>query len=186
MKKSDGYVDGTNYDYLNWKQIPGYDGFYEVNTDGVVRTWRTNHKGVRATEPKTLKVQYNNGSTFVTLRGADGKEKTMYISRIMAIVFLGGIPDGMIAYHKDRNPYNTHLYNIGVAKRSEVSKGLGGKYNRKPVLKVNKEGEILEVFRSVSEAAKKCFMNKSQVTKHLKNQVKNPFLFQDWTFVYDE
>lgn len=170
-----------------WFEIPGFDGFYEVNVDGEVRTWKKPGKCIRANEPRMLKLfKVGTGTTCLRLKKSNGESADISIARIMANVFLGGVPEGKIAYHKDGNQYNTCLYNIGITTREEMGKICGKTYNRKPVLRVDREGNVLDVYKSVTEAAKKSYMNRAQVEKHLKKKVKNPFMFQNWTFIYDE
>lgn len=171
----------------DWFSVPGFDGFYEVNVDGVVRTWREVGRCPRAKEPKILKPCVRGSSrACVRMTDACGKKHDVTVARVMAEVFLGGVPKGMVAYHKDGNQQNNCLYNIGITEKKNVGKMFGAKMKRKPVLKVSKGGDILEVYKSVEDAFRKNYMSATQIERHLHKRVKEPFKFQDWTFVYDE
>lgn len=68
-----------------WKAIPGYDN-YEVSDLGNVRNIKTG----RILKPRKV----SKGYLHVLLR-ANGKSKKFYIHKLVAIVFLGHIPDKM-------------------------------------------------------------------------------------------
>lgn len=178
---------GIGFTEEEWLQIPGFDGFYEANIDGKVRSWKKPGGTGFADVPRLLKPKmFGNGRKYFTLSKSGKKTVAITPARVMAITFLGGVPDGMVAYYKNGDQNDTRLYNIGVINAGEFSKKYtGGKFNRRPVLKVGKDGEVLDAYKSVKEAAERCYMSKKNVTRHLKKRIKNPFTYQDWTFVYD-
>lgn len=180
----DEYVDGTDYDKHNWKPIPGYNGLYEISIDGEVRTWKNGKHGIRKTPKKLTPYRQVSGRMTIHLEKGDGG-KTISIARLMAIVFLGGIPEGKFVGHKNGDITDNCLNNIVIIDKEKHYKKYGG-HIRKPVLKIDKNGEIIDAYRSITEAAKKNFMCQYQITLHCKGAVKNPFKFQDYTFRFDE
>ena len=186
----DSYVDGTDYDYLNWKTIPNTDGWYEINTQGEVRCWK-NGKGdhKRLKTPHILKpYKCKHGGCIVSIFFRDEnnvrKQKSMRVNKLMAEAFMGGVPDGMFVFHKNGDTMDNSLHNLQILPRKTVYSKCRG-HSRKPVLKVDKNGEILDVYSSIEEAARKNYMCAHQVTQHCNKKVKYPFRFQDYTFVYD-
>lgn len=184
-RKRDDYETGINYDYLNWYNIPGYDGMYQVNTEGNIRSYNNGKHGIRK-EPRLLNIyKGKRGAMCCTLR-KDGKRKTVYVSHIMAITFFGGIPKGKYVCHKNHDCTDNCLNNLIFRTKKEHYTERDFCYNRKPVLKIDKKGNIIDVYRSIAEAARKNYMDSDQMGKHVHNMLKNPLKFQDYIFCLEE
>ena len=67
-----------------WKDIPGYEGKYQVSNDGKVRS--LNYK--RTGKTKILKQNTNKDGYKTLLLCKNGKVKAYYIHRLVAIVFI--------------------------------------------------------------------------------------------------
>ena len=177
----------TAFSKDEWFPIPEFNGWYEINAEGDIRSWRSN-LGTRLEKPRLLKpARTGRGrcELAVLLVGNDGKRARRYVHKMMADVFYGGTPKGKVAYHKDGCTTNNHVYNIGFITNKELAKMQGGKYNRRVILKVDKNGTILEVYSSMKDAAEKCYIGREQIRRHIKKILKDPFKFQDYTFRYD-
>ena len=93
-----------------FKDIPDYDGDYQVSNFGNVkslkygkeRILKFGHRGVR--------------SHLIVLLCKDGKVKTYGVHVLVAMAFLGHKPDGMnsVVDHKDNNPLNNHVDNLQI------------------------------------------------------------------------
>lgn len=141
-----------------WRDLPGYNGFYQVSDWGRIRTFRDkHHKGGRLEAPTLIKPTTDRNSTHIVIKW-EGKQRTLTVWKAVALAFLGDIPEGWIAYHKDGNRENNALTNIGICPRSEHSKvrmrGNVAGWNRRPVLKIDRNLEIVEVYTSASAAAR--------------------------------
>ena len=77
-----------------WKDIPGYEGRYQVSTLGFVRS-------IMRKKPHVLTLRtYNNSPYYkVQLIDAAGKRKWHRVHRLVYITFFGQIPDGMVIDH---------------------------------------------------------------------------------------
>lgn len=141
-----------------WRDLPGYDGFYQVSDWGRLRSFRDNHrKGKKLKTPIMLHPSRGPYHTRIVIKW-EGKQRTVQVGQAVALAFIGEIPEGWVAYHKDGNFENNALHNIGIAPRSEVSREcmrqkVAG-WNRKPVLKINRELEVVEAYPSGCKAAK--------------------------------
>ena len=90
-----------------WKDIPGYEGKYEVSNLGNVRSLNYNRSG----EPKLLKQGNVNGYKVVILY-KDGKKKTCNVHRLVAMTFIPN-PDNLpIVNHKDEDKSNNNVNNL--------------------------------------------------------------------------
>lgn len=141
-----------------WRDLPGYNGFYQVSNLGRLRSFRDkHHKGARLETPVALNPSRSKYGFYVVIKW-EGKQRTLPVGKAVALTFLGNIPKGCVAYHRDGNPENNRIHNIAIGKRSEVSRKVmrekvAGR-NRKPVLKINRELEIVEAYPSTCKAAR--------------------------------
>ena len=141
-----------------WRDLPGYDGFYQVSSLGRLRSFRDqHHKGQRLKTPVILNPTRGQYGTHIVIKW-ENRQRTVQVGKAVAITFLGDIPKGCVAYHKDGNPENNALSNIGIGPRSELSRErmrrkVAG-WNRKPVLKINRDLTVEEAYPSACKAAK--------------------------------
>ena len=99
-----------------WKDIPNYEGHYQVNDIGEVRSLKTN---------KILKQSLSSSYWGVTLC-KDGIPKGKRVHQLMAMAFLGHNPNGysFVVDHIDNNKLNNNLKNIQVVShRQNISNG---------------------------------------------------------------
>lgn len=110
-----------------WREVVGYNGFYEVSSLGRIRSWHSGnrHSGAdqRAAEPRILnphRQAAGGGYVAVSMRQG-GRQVTTYLHRLVAIAFHGAVPEGMETCHNDGNPannapsnlrYDTHANNL--------------------------------------------------------------------------
>lgn len=172
-----------------WRDIPGYPG-YQINWDGEVRTWRW-RKDKLASKPRSMRQfvrkQGREGRTrYVKLINRDGKHIDVKVIRIMAEVWLGGIPEGKIPYHKNGDVADHCVNNIGFATRQELGKMFGAKSGRIPVAKVTPDGEIVEVYPSARAAAKANYMSYQTVIDRCNGRVKYPYRLDGYNYIWED
>lgn len=59
-------------------------------------------------------------------------------------------------------------------------------HKRRWVKKVDREGRILDLFRTTNEAAEKCGLSRSRVYSHCAGLVKDPFINLGYTFLWED
>lgn len=135
-----------------WKEVPGYEGLYEVSDKGQVRSLNYSRTG----QTKVLKPSKNpRGYHYVNLC-KDGRQKSSTVHRLVAQAF---IPNPMVlpmVNHKNEDKTDNrvdnlewcdHRYNINYGTRNErVAKTMS-----KPVLQFDKSGNFVKEWPSVSE-----------------------------------
>ena len=175
---------------LHWKDIPGYEGKYQVSQDGEVRhIWRSGkvtllqpfHYGAQGGKSRKSRTSI----VYVRLR-KDGKAQTHKLIRLMADAFLGGVPNGMTAYHKDGHPQNNYLRNIGFTTAQELGRMTGRKASRKCVLKIAPNGEVVDIFPSAREAGRQENMSYQAIIDRCHGRVKKPFALNGYNYQYDD
>ena len=140
-----------------WKDVPGYDGKYQVSSLGNVRS--TNWRGTGQTKNLFLK-KHNQGYLQVEL-AKDGRRKTFTVHRLVAICFVDGYIEGLVVNHKNENrmdnraeylewcsqSYNTaytacHLYRDGKRKAFKC---------RAPILQLDMNMNVIRKWNSPIE-----------------------------------
>ena len=116
-----------------WKTINGYEN-YEVSTAGNVRNKRTG---------RILKPAKNRGYLQVGLYNENGKHKTFYIHRLVAIAFIPN-PDNLPEVnHINENKEDNSVDNLEwISHKNNMSHGTRGERQGKAFKKTLKEKKI--------------------------------------------
>lgn len=136
-----------------WRNIPGFEGRYQVSTAGNVRKIEENLKVMPL---KITHVRPKESSNFnrVTLRDRKGVAKHHRVAKLVFEAFLGDIPNGMYIIHKNGDLRDDSVNNLAAMPPRKVGQLNGGNSTkRKPVAKMNVKGEIVDVFPSARKAA---------------------------------
>lgn len=97
-----------------WRDIPGFEGQYEISETGIVRNWAT---------WRILKPRVNwEGSHLINLT-TDGKHKTVIVHRLVAQVFTEQPAGCKVVKHKDRDKSNNHWENLYWTHSKRPAKG---------------------------------------------------------------
>ncbi len=95
---------------LRWKDIPGYEGLYQIASNGRVFSLRKN-------KCLTPNLSGNHGYPYVHLY-RDGCEKACLIHRLLAVAFIPN-PKGLpVVDHRNRIPTDNRLRNLRWATQS--------------------------------------------------------------------
>ena len=104
-----------------WKDVLGYEGFYEVSDQGRVRSLpRTvpSRGGTRVSPGRIRKlVPKSNGYLTVTL-SKHGRIKCCHVHQLVMEVFIGPCPDGHEVCHYNGDKTNNNLKNLRYDTRS--------------------------------------------------------------------
>ena len=175
----------------DWRDIPGYNGDYQISREGEIRSWR--YKGERRRKMPWLMHPYarytssrpNSRRRFVTLYDQDGKGHAIPVLRIMCDTWLGGCPEGKVPYHKNGDLADHNINNIGFTTKQELGKMTGAKASRRPVLRVDRSGEVVAVYPSARAAARANFLSYQSVIDRCNGKVKRPYALDGHTYRYD-
>lgn len=102
-----------------WKEVPGYEGFYEVSNKGIVRSLDrfVNFKNSKKLCKGKIRAMTINSWGYYTLGlTKEGKETKFQVHQLVAMAFLNyirGVPDSVID-HIDRNTLNNNVENLRV------------------------------------------------------------------------
>ena len=105
-----------------WRDIPGYEGKYQVSDHGRVRSLdrrvRCGHGGTRLKKGRVLRPASSkyNPHLYVTLgNGTAGSP----VHQLVALAFLGPRPEGLDVRHLDGNAQNNRADNLAYGSRTE-------------------------------------------------------------------
>lgn len=104
-------------DATAWRQVVGFEGYYEVSNDGQVRsvdrTLPPDSLGrVARRKGKLLKRLKDEGGYLRVVLSMKGRHRTYLIHRLVLETFEGPCPIGMECCHNDNNPANNCSDNL--------------------------------------------------------------------------
>lgn len=139
-----------------WKDIKGYYYKYRINDDGEVQRYWPGKNEWRTKKPyKGGAKRWSGKRLVVKLTVAPNKYAEVPVVDLMIDAFMGGRsahPNKVIT-HINGCSHDCSLYNLAWTTRKALGKRVGGA-GRKTVFKVDKNGEVVQIFRSLSECAK--------------------------------
>lgn len=161
-----------------WKDVPGYEGLYQVSNMGRLKSFKQYSGG------QILKLTNRKGEYIrVVLQGIGKPRKSISLHRLVAENFIpnpNGLPE---VNHIDGNRQNNLVcnlewcsssYNVRHSIKMHPNQLDGmimfNKYGKtEPVLQISKNGDVLRWFPSCAEAAREtgiCGRNIAQVARH--------------------
>ncbi|MBE6959851.1 MAG: hypothetical protein E7448_03905 [Ruminococcaceae bacterium] len=176
-----------------WRDIPGYDGAYQISWEGKVRTWRWRGEQF-SKRPRILtsfvrkprgKASRRSGREYVKLTDRNGISKDVPVLQLMVQVWFGGCPPGKIPYHKNSDTKDHCVNNIGFLSPKELDRRTGAKARRIPVAKVDSTGEIVAYYPSARAAARANHMSYQAVLDRCNGKIKKPYALDGHTYIFD-
>ena len=137
-----------------WGDVKGYEGIYQISTSGHIRN--------RTRLMRTFTKHGKKGRRFINLTDAHGRKKQYNVAQLVAMTFLNQ-PDGTVTYHKNSALSDNRVGNIIFLTQSEVGKIEGGGARRRAVAKIDRLGEIVKIYPSVTQAAKDNYLSEQCV-----------------------
>ncbi len=175
-----------------WKDIEGYEGYYQVSNLGRVKSLRVKKYSHKQKQPidvfreRILNPYFNTKKyLFVDLKKG-GKRKTQQVHRLVAKAFIPNPDDLPQVNHKDENKQNncannlewcTNQYNstYGTNKQRMAEK------MRKKVLQISESGEVVNEWDSIGEASEELKVSRDTITLWCLHGVK-PRKYKNFTF----
>ena len=157
-----------------WKDIQGYEGYYQISNMGRVKSLNYNKTG----KERIMKLDKVKGGYLQLYLYKDGKRKHYLVHRLVAQVFLEN-PDNLPEVnHKDEDKQNNCVDNLEWCSSSynnsynDKGKKIGKKLS-KPVIGINKVSGLILEFPSAREAERMTGINNSSITKCCKGKRKS-------------
>lgn len=154
-----------------WKDIEGYEGYYQVSNLGRVRSvdreiYKTGDKEetiIVHYKGKVLSQGHRHKGYLCVVLAKNSKLKSFAVHRLVAQAFIPNPYNLPQINHKDEDKTNNCVenlewcdcrYNINYGSwREKQSKSHKGKYTKK-IVQLSKSGKVVRVFDSITEAEK--------------------------------
>lgn len=107
---------------IEWKDVPGYEGYYEINNIGQVRSLeRIIEAGTftRLLKGKVLKQRINKYGYLITDLSRNGVSKTFEVQRLMGLTFLQKLMDKNCVNHINGIKTDNRIENLNWMSHSE-------------------------------------------------------------------
>ena len=168
-----------------WALIEGYRFPYRINDLGEVQrqmpdgSWR----------PVKAWVSRGGGGSagrylFVKLAVNPAGHRRIPVVRLMEGRWIRPKRPGELVSYRNGFVQDCSKYNLYYTSREAINMKVGGAL-RRSVEKIDPSGNVLELYRSVEEAAEKNFLSKGCVTRRCLGRVKNPFRLTGFSFRYE-
>ena len=161
-----------------WKDIPNYEGLYQVSNLGRVKsTPICKHK-----KPRILKNIPRNGYFSVIL--CDGKtQKNVFVHRLVAECFVPNPENKPIVNHIDGNKSNPHFSNLEWCTQKEnvnhaiLNNSLVSIRAGRHIKQFDTEGHLISRWNSVSDASQTLNLKSKTIYNCLSGQKKTAYGF---------
>ena len=116
----------TNIENEIWKDIPNYEGLYQVSTIGRVKMLsklQWNGFAFHNIKEKILKTNISNNGYYILGLSKNKTRKTIAVHKLMAITFLNHTPNKFVKVidHIDNDKTNNNLNNLQIITNRENS-----------------------------------------------------------------
>ena len=95
-----------------WKDIPNYNGLYQISNNAQVKRLKSYDKRKHLRNERILKQHPNSDGYMVVGLHKDGIETKFLVHRLVAQVFLNNPNNYKEVNHKDENPKNNCISNL--------------------------------------------------------------------------
>ncbi|MBQ9766988.1 MAG: hypothetical protein IJW37_02665 [Lachnospiraceae bacterium] len=167
----------------SWRNIPGYNGKYQADREGNIRrVFPSGHTRAMTAYHKKM----HGSQRLVVKLTLNGKPKEETVLQVVARTFLGPCPEGFVPYHRNGCQRDNYVNNIAYISRVELGRMTGARSRRKPVAKKDGSGEIIEVYSSAREAARKNYMSYQTIMDRCNGKCKSAFAPDGYVYAWDE
>lgn len=165
---------------MEWRTLDGYRYPVRVSDQGDVERQLPNGEWRKLTPYCDSRHSWR-----VDLYLPNGKRKHVSASKLIADGFLGGTPPKMCRVHKNGMKKDNSVENIAFRSFSGAAKSQRPPRS-KPVMKVDKDGNVVAVYRSQTEAARKNHISISAICTRCNGTIKKPFALDGYNYVFEE
>lgn len=176
-----------------WKDIPGYEGMYQISNTGRVKSLSRERKCNRnsvATVKERIKPHFVNKKGYCQIGLCkNGKRTGFHVHRLVAMAFIPNPYNKKTVNHIDGNKSNNNVENLEWATYSEnikhaflnnlIDNSHSYDERKKPIVQMDKEsGELLNTYDSIGSAMRSIGKNtKNAIISCCKGRIKTAYGF---------
>lgn len=162
-----------------WAEVKGFGSRYRVSSDGEVQRRKRNGEWTGVTPA------VKHGRVCVAMIADGGRRQYVAVSRLMAEAFLGGVGPDQCVIHRNTMKLDCSLHNLQVVPK-RVQAGINGRCNRRAVLKIGADGDIVEVYPSAREAARREYVSETAMRRRCLGKTHACRWAEDCEFRYED
>lgn len=166
-----------------WKDVPGFNGKYQLNTEG---KFRRIYKNSPPRLIKPVHKKLHRREVIVIRMNLNGKRYDKGLLGTMAKTFLGECPEGFVPYHVNGCKEENHINNIAYISKEELGKKTGAASRRKPVVKINSDGDFVEFYTSARECGRKNYMSYQTIIDRCNGKCKSAFAPDGYAYAWED
>lgn len=145
-----------------WKDIPNYEGLYQISNYGRVKTLNPRYNKVESNIKSVRKC--HDGYYRLDLH-KNGVKKTYYIHKLVALAFLPNPNNYTVVNHKDENKENNYVDNlewctIGYNNLYSVN---SRKKSRRGIIQYDLFGNLIQKWQTISSASKTLNISRNSI-----------------------
>ena len=169
-----------------WKDIPEYEGLYQVSNLGRVKSLKRFRKGKNGSlvsvKEKILKPQINRDGYYLVQLYKQSIRKWYQVHRIVWEAFNGSIPEGYEINHLDERPVNNALSNLSLVTHKEnVNYGTRNEKCSKPVLQFTLDGILVKEYPSIHQAYRETGFSQGNISSCCNGKLKTAYGYK-WRY----
>ena len=184
-----------------WKDIPGYEGLYQISNLGRVKSLKrkvyAGRGRMRWEDGGILSSYRNNGNGYkIVGLNRDNKVKNKYIHRLVAEAFIENSNNYKYVNHKDENKgnnnvdnlewctaqYNCRYNNLNIRNGLKIRNNLS---NSKKIYQLDENENIIKIYPSISEASRVLGVSPQAISDCLRGIQKHSAGYK-WKYVDEE
>lgn len=163
----------------DWVEITGYRFRYRINREAVVQ------KELESGKWYTLRAYISGRSrACVKMRTEDNRKVDVPVVWLMADAFMGGRRPGYNIIHRNGAKLDCALVNLAFASKQATGKISSGN-RRKAVMKVDRSGQVVAIYPSAREAARRNYISQNSIWARCVGKVKDPYRLDGYDYRYD-
>ena len=154
-----------------WKDVAGYEGYYKVSINGVVKAYdrivKSSFNATRVVKGVVMKHHISNAGYYYVCLSKDRKTTHCFIHRLIAVAFIPNPENKKTVNHINSNRLDYNISNLEWATQSEniihgfrygfIKNNMTGRFGKdnphsKSVVQLTMNGEFIKEFDSITSA----------------------------------